>query len=473
MGFEARQLFFPQRLRKESLQKGQLLASLAESSASDFGVESDYYKISMMSPLRRLQQKTQVFPLDVKASSRSRLTHSLEVQAYARFIATAIINKSGAKLKPLTHQILRCVESSALIHDLGNPPFGHFGEVVIRSFLSELLNDQGLSCELRDGEKEDLCAFNGNAQGLRVLHTIHGLNLSFTQYLSTIKIPFTIAELLRGKGQGAGTHTYHSDFYSWAYGHTGVYLTEKPLLDAMREVRGTLNRHPFASIIEWADDLAYVLADLEDGFERGLVDRYDILHMCDKLARMSEMSRFEDILNHRLVADTFIHQPSEALFYLRDVIAQAYIEDLSSAVASNLELFCETGEPDFSQAACEGLTLVNLLHDYEQKKVYVNPAIESLELSGRAYLLGILQTCAKLLTEDVSTFQKELSGSGGDPFLKRVACRISRRYRETYFKACSLREHGEMYCRIRLILDYVSGMTDTYAEAEFHTITGL
>ncbi len=473
MSVETRALLLPQRLRKESLTRGQLLASLAAESAGDSGLEADYYKISMLPPLRRLQQKTQVFPLDVQASSRSRLTHSLEVQTYAHLIAAALVRKAPEAFAPIGTQLMRCVESGALVHDLGNPPFGHFGEQVIRDWVKELTAAKGLKLELLEGEKEDLCAFNGNAQGLRLLHTIYRLNLTFTQYCATLKVPFTIEELLNGQGQGAGTLGYHQDFYSWAHAHVGVYLSERPLLYAMREARGTLNRHPFATIIEWADDLAYVLADLEDAFERALISRYDILHMCDKLTRMPELAGFESLLNRRLVSDAFSQNPSEAMFYLRDVISEAYLEDLSSAVTVSLEEFCQTGAPDFSKLSGRGLTLVKLLQDYEQHQVYVKPAIESLEISGRAFLLGILSAYGRMLYEEREAFEQELDGRGGEPYLKRLADRIPGQLKETYRRGCALQEHSEMYCRIRLLLDYISGMTDTDAEAEFHLISGL
>ena len=331
---------------------------------------------------------------------------------------------------------------------------------------------KNIKSELGSGEKEDLCSFNGNAQGLRLSHSIQQLNLTFGQYASFMKVPFTVSELLSGQGTGQSSNGVRSDYYSWAYRNAGVYLCEKCLVDKIRECRGTKNRHPFVSIVEWADDLSYVLADLEDAFELGLIDRYDILHMCDKMKQMHELDSMSDLLSHRTVADIFIHEPSEALFYLRDVVANAYINDIAKATCSNIEQFIDQGEPDYSGGDYPGLTIVSMLHDYEKSKIYSCRDVERLEISGGAFLDGLLSAYEKLLYEDTETFQKELSGTGGDPLLKRLACRISRRHREAYIRACTLRDQSEMYARIRLILDYISGMTDTYAQAEYAMISG-
>ncbi|MBO6257926.1 MAG: dNTP triphosphohydrolase [Succinivibrio sp.] len=465
-------LFCPKRFREESLKKGQLLESLSKQIDSDFGLETDSYRTAMTAPVRRLQQKTQVFPLDVKASSRSRLTHSLEAQTYARLIALAIIRNCPELFARFEHQILLSVSTASVLHDIGNPPFGHFGEIVFRKWLSVITENSDIKSELGSGEKEDLCSFNGNAQGLRLSHSIQQLNLTFGQYASFMKVPFTVSELLSGQGTGQSSNGVRSDYYSWAYRNAGVYLCEKCLVDKIRECRGTKNRHPFVSIVEWADDLSYVLADLEDAFELGLIDRYDILHMCDKMKQMHELDSMSDLLSHRTVADIFIHEPSEALFYLRDVVANAYINDIAKATCSNIEQFIDQGEPDYSGGDYPGLTIVSMLHDYEKSKIYSCRDVERLEISGGAFLDGLLSAYEKLLYEDTETFQKELSGTGGDPLLKRLACRISRRHREAYIRACTLRDQSEMYARIRLILDYISGMTDTYAQAEYAMISG-
>src|SRR5574344_2496813 len=223
-------LFCSKRLRGDILSKGQTLFELSDSSFPSYGIESDRLKISMCSPLRRLQQKTQVFPLDVKAASRNRLTHSLEVQEYSRLIAFAMVKYANkTDLKPILPAMVSCLSNAALMHDIGNPPFGHFGESLIRDWLKKTVENRYISSEISLVEKDDLLTFNGNAQGLRLTHTIQNLNLTLGQYASVIKVPYTIKELLLGQGKGTSGNDIHGDFYSWSYSNAGVFLSEKYL----------------------------------------------------------------------------------------------------------------------------------------------------------------------------------------------------------------------------------------------------
>ena len=284
-------LFCASRIRADVLSKDQTLGFLNSDPLYNFGSEQDRLKISMCAPLRRLQQKTQVFPLDVKAASRNRLTHSLEVSEYSRLIAFAIVDAvKEVDLSPILRPMLNCLNNSSLIHDLGNPPFGHFGESLLRSWLKKIVNDQSISADLVKAEKDDLQTFNGNAQGLRLSHTIQDLNLTLGQYASVIKVPNTINELLLGHGKGFSANGIESDYYSWSYANAGVFLSEKDLLDAIREQCQRDLRHPFATIIEYSDDLAYVLADLEDAFDRGLINPHTILSLSKQLQSYPELS---------------------------------------------------------------------------------------------------------------------------------------------------------------------------------------
>lgn len=354
-------LFCAKRLRGDVLSKGQLSFSLSNFNLSsfneskvnsennsddkelnlfdsdDFGVEQDRLKFSLCAPLRRLQQKTQVFPLDVKAASRNRLTHSLEVAQYTRLISFAIAKKcKQAGFVSILRPMTSCLYTAALMHDLGNPPFGHFGESLIREWLKKTVENRHISSEIAMAEKDDLLTFNGNAQGLRLSFSIQDLNLTLGQYASVIKVPYTIKELLLGKGKGEAGNGIQGDFYSWSYANAGVFLSEKVLLDAIREECHRDTRHPFATIIEYSDDLAYVLADLEDAFDRGLIDRYVILKLCRQLDNYPELSELSKYLDTNEIEKRFLVNKTEALFYLRDVISEFYINDIATAISKIL-----------------------------------------------------------------------------------------------------------------------------------------
>ena len=186
-------------------------------------------RIVQCAPVRRLQQKTQVFPLDVKASVRSRLTHSLEVQQAGRQITRAILSRLPAGQLPET-PTLNLIEMACLLHDVGNPPFGHFGEAVIREWLAQTLDGlypQVLHSEPSSQWREELCPdllnFDGNAQSLRLVHSLQGLNLTLSQLAALIKYP-------------RGAYELHPDESAKA----GHFFSERDLMTRLREQLGLL-----------------------------------------------------------------------------------------------------------------------------------------------------------------------------------------------------------------------------------------
>ena len=465
-------LFCKDRFYEEKGTNSQLVSeSLSSCVDGDFCLESDRLRLAFAGPVRRLHQKTQVFPLDINAATRNRLTHSLETQAYARSIALNIVSKTNADIKDYDYPLILCVSNAALVHDLGNPPFGHFGEALIRRWLSHVVELPYVHAELNDVEREDIKAFNGNAQTIRQLHSLQHLNLTLGQLSALLKVPYTVSEILHGTGIGSELRPT-DNFFDWAYANAGVFLSEKPLLDAIRTKRGSMHRHPFASIVDWADELSYVLADLEDATTREVIGRYDIINLFAQIIAKPEFAVLKDTFAEEKLSMLYIHAPSSVLNYIRNVVSKLYVQDITDAVCDNFAAFINTGDADFSKRESYGIRLVNEIKNYEKTTIYTNHEIESLELSGASYIMGILSKFENLLGEDVGTFQKELAGRGGDPFLRRLARRITRRCCETYYKACMERRSSEMYARIRLIVDYVSGMSDTYAKHVFKVLSG-
>ncbi len=467
-------LFCAKRQRGDFFSEGPLLNELGSLTFSPYGIEQDRLKISVCAPLRRLQQKTQVFPLDVKAASRNRLTHSLEVSEYTRLIAYELVKKiKDCDLSGILSPMVSCLHNAAIIHDIGNPPFGHFGESLIREWLRKIVDSEPVRTEIAEYERDDLLTFNGNAQGLRLVHSIQELNLTLGQYASVIKVPYTVKELLLGKGKGESGNGIQGDFYSWSYSNAGVFLSEKNLLEAIREGCNRDTRHPFATIIEYSDDLAYVLADLEDAFDRNMVNKYMIIGLCEKISDYTELHELLEYLDPEKIRKLFKQSKSDALFYLRDVISYFYIRDFTNAIANNLGQFLETGEPDFSFGDYPGITVLKMLKNFEFSAVYNHFEVQTLDLSGASYIRGLFGAYENLLTQSSEDFSKELVAEGGEPFCKRIASRISRRHKEAYRRACTEHSLSEMYLRIRLLVDYISGMTDTFAASEYRVLNGI
>ena len=255
--------------------------------------ESDRGRIIHSAAIRRLQQKTQVFPLERNAAVRSRLTHSMEVQQTGRYITREILQRLKKQpgglqafgLEEFERGFESLVEMSCLLHDVGNPPFGHFGEAAINDWFREHLPEilpltpPGVSeasdnlIELQDIICQDLSHFEGNAQAIRLVHTILQLNLSYSQVACILK--YTAPAWWRGPKP--------QDF-SVLMKKPGFYLSEENYVADLRAATGMqeFHRFPLTYIMEAADDISYCIADLDDAVEKAIFDVDKLYHyLCD------------------------------------------------------------------------------------------------------------------------------------------------------------------------------------------------
>ena len=190
------------------------------------------------------------------------------------------------------------------------------------------------------------------------------------------------------------------------------------------------------------------------------------------MVNYTELEPLRELLNVNKVKSLFKSNKTEALFYLRDVVSMAFVDDVARAISNNLESFVETGEPDFSSGDYPGITALKLLKNFETINVYNHFEVQTLDLSGASYIKSLFGTYERLLLETKEDFFKELNAQGGDPFCMRIASRISRRHKGAYLKGLEQERFSEMYLRIRLLVDYISGMTDTFCESEFKILNG-
>lgn len=234
-----------------------------------YGLDEDRVQITLCAPLRHLQHKTQLFPLDVKASVRSRLTHCYEVSLYSKICISALVERLRF-LRPLMYEMMVCAENAALLHDIGRPPVGKFGEQILRQWIKEV-------CELYDHElsrrqQDDLKAFNAHAQGLRLAHSIYKLNLSLGQLSALMNTPKTYEELRQqGMTEEAARH------------NLGLFVSELPLRERILKSGLNTGRHPLSWLLEQCDDLAYILGDLDDAYDRGLLKDSEVLDLIENL----------------------------------------------------------------------------------------------------------------------------------------------------------------------------------------------
>ena len=246
--------------------------------------DDDFLSVISSQAFRRLQDKTQVFPLDKSDFVRTRLTHSLEVSTIARNLARMITANTSAHLPEdfkndpaLGRHIASIVASAGLLHDTGNPPFGHYGEEVIRDWFHRKFNDdsfrfrgKSIGAMLRTADPRmtaDFENFEGNAQGLRILSKAglregsHDVNLTYAVMNTLIKYPNPSTDFDK-KSPDVKRHKM------------GYYYAEREIMDKLctatgTKVDGQYVRHPLVYIMEAADDIAYATADLADSVKKG------------------------------------------------------------------------------------------------------------------------------------------------------------------------------------------------------------
>ncbi|WP_409422351.1 dGTPase [Pseudaeromonas sp. ZJS20] len=440
---------------------GRLIQARRDSGAAEetlwVATERDRARIVQSSPVRRLQQKTQVFALDVKASVRSRLTHSLEVQQAGRQLLRAIVDRQ-AWMQPLATPLQDLLEMACLLHDVGNPPFGHFGEAVCRHWLVSHLDElarQALPTPPSTqwpALRADLLAFDGNAQSLRLVHSLQQLDLTYSQLAALIKYPYPA-----GEGSKAGY------FYS-----------EAPLMARLQQALGLSDgvRHPLVYLMELADDISYCIADLEDAVDRRLLSQ----------ARLLAHLRDGECEPYLITLLTAAEQAPEGFF---PAFRRRLTEEL---VALASEGFVQQQSRLLAGEAVAGLLrdspaarVLARLKQVAREQVFSQREVEALELQGHAAIGGVLDHYACLLAMPAADFAAlALGGQSAHPLALRLYHRLPPRHLAAYCRALvetapdfALPAEREWYYRVRLIMDFVSGMTDTYVLEEYRLLRGI
>ncbi|HGW5508621.1 TPA: dGTPase [Citrobacter koseri] len=471
--------------------------------------ESDRGRIINSPAIRRLQQKTQVFPLERNAAVRTRLTHSMEVQQVGRYIAKEILSRlkelkllEQYGLDELTGPFESIVEMSCLMHDIGNPPFGHFGEAAINDWFRQRLHpadaeSQPLSDDrcavaalrLREGEeslndirrkvRQDLCHFEGNAQGIRLVHTLMRMNLTWAQVGGILK--YTRPAWWRG--ETPATHRYLMK-------KPGYYLSEAPYIERLRKelALAPYSRFPLTWIMEAADDISYCVADLEDAVEKRIFSVEQLYHhLYEAWGHHEKGSLFTQVVENaweksrsnslsRSTEDQFfMYLRVNTLNKLVPYAAQRFIDNLPQIFDGSFNHALLEDASSFSQ-------LLELYKNVAIKHVFSHPDVEQLELQGYRVISGLLEIYQPLLRMSLVDFRElvEKERVKRFPIESRLFQKLSTRHRLAYMEAVSKLSPEapeyptlEYYYRCRLIQDYISGMTDLYAWDEYRRLMAV
>jgi dGTPase len=450
--------------------------------------ESDRGRIINSAAVRRLQQKTQVFPLERNSAVRSRLTHSLEVQQVGRFIVQKIFGSLKTeklletyKLNGLERCLESVVEMSCLLHDVGNPPFGHFGEQAINDWFEQNFesmlpstNDKKLSLNVE--LKRDICHFEGNAQAIRLIHSLLQLNLTYCQ----------VAGILKYTRCGTDVKPEKGDSFSYLKKKVGYYHSEKAYVETLcKSLDMQVGcRHPASYIMEAADDISYCIADIEDAVEKDILD---VEKLCVVLLEESKSilasfgldeqdQTFEKIINKALdkYKEDGMCQVSEFFVLLRVGVIHPLATHATKRFISNID---DIYTGSFNAALLEDESIAHAISETLKKVavkyVFCDKEVESRELQGYKILSGLLDVYKPLLSLNKTDFNKVKQQDKSARLLdKRLFKKLPNKHLRAYDAV--INEHSsdedEFYYRCRLFQDYISGMTDQFAYDEYRAL---
>jgi len=460
----------------------------------EISIESDRGRILSAPALRRLQKRTQVFALELNASIRTRLTHSLEVSQNARFIAKTIFSKLKEEnlddygLNELENAFVSTAEMTSLLHDIGNPPFGHFAEQTINKWMKnnaiDILEEFKTGNEdlekLKKMLRKDICNYDGNAQAIRVITKLQRLNLSYTQILSVLKYT-------RGAFENK---PLKDDELSYLMKKPGFYYSEKDFVQKIQQSLHVKSGHrfPITYIMEAADDISYLTADLEDSVEKGILSLDDVYNLIKIECEKEDESYLLELIQKRY--EQAKKNDAPYVFNMFFTLIRAKI--LGDLVKYVVKIYIDNHEDIFNGKFNSALLeydknskyykAIKILQNISTKYIYQNKSVQTLELQGYAIVNGLLDQYKPLLELSSNDFAKLIKGEGIDCFISmRLIRRISSKQIVAYNNdVLKLNKENveefkilEWYHRVRLVIDYISGMTDDFALHEYKILTAL
>ena len=409
--------------------------------------QRDYDRLIFSAPFRRLQNKTQVFPLPGSVFVHNRLTHSLEVSCVGRSlgndVASQLLKKHPALADSHISEIGSIVSAACLAHDLGNPPFGHSGEKAISTYFSE---GQGMALkkELSPMEWDDLTHFEGNANAFRILtHQFEGRRkggfvMTYSTLASIVKYPFS--SQLAGKKSKFGFFLSEEADYQKIARELGIIQLSKPD-EPLRYAR-----HPLVYLVEAADDICYQMMDIEDAHKLKLLTHDETKGLYMLFFDEKRRKRIEEVC--RIVTDV-----NEQIAYLRSSVIGALIKECTRVFTENEEKIL-TGE-------FEGTLIMHICSPLKEaydncsaiafQRIYRSSDVLDIELAG----FRVISTLIDLMINAVRSPEKAYS--------QLLINRVSGQYNVNA---------PTLYGKIQAVLDYISGMTDVYALDLYRKIKG-
>ena len=410
---------------------------------SDF--ERDYDRLVFSSPFRRLQNKTQVFPLPGSIIVHNRLTHSLEVSCVGRSLANEVAKllRPRYATEPWADKLREAsdiVAAACLAHDLGNPPFGHSGEKTIGEFFAQG-KGRCLQERLTHEQWLDLIHFEGNANSFRTL--VHqfkgrrpgGFAMTYSMLASIVKYPYCSR-------------------FAGEKGKFGFFTTERPHFEKIADALGLIKldegrycRHPLVYLVEAADDICYQVMDIEDGHKLKIIGTDETIDLL--LSFYDEQERA-----HKLEVMGRVTDPNEKIVYLRSCVVGTLVQQCAQVFADH--------ERDILEGRFEGTLIEHLptliAQGYERcsavarERLYRAGYVVDVDLAGIRIINELLDRLLDAVLNPQLNFSKLL---------------LNKFPQQYDVQAPTLFE------KIQSVLDHVSAMTDLYALDLYRQLHGI
>jgi dGTPase len=410
----------------------------------------DYDRLIFSSAFRRLQNKTQVFPLPGSIFVHNRLTHSLEVasvgMSIGNDISRRVIQKRPELKDTLVEEIGTIVSAACLAHDLGNPPFGHSGEKAIQTFFSEGPG-QKIKSMVSSEFWDDITHFEGNANAFRILtHRFKGRRqggfvMTYSMLASIVKYPF--ASSLAGNHGKFGFFASETESYRKIADELGIFCKSapgKPLKYA---------RHPLVYMVEAADDICYEIMDIEDSHKLKILSFAETEHLL--------LSFFDEDIQQKIrqrIIDEELTDENEKVVYMRaSVIGKLENECVAAFLAHEEEILSGTFEGSLIDHISERQKKAyKECEKISYSKIYQSKPVLDIELSGYQIMATLMEVFIEAAVNPSRFYSKQL--------LRRVSSQYDI-------------ENENLEERIMAVIDYISGMTDIYALDIYQKINGI
>lgn len=403
--------------------------------------QRDYDRIIFSSSFRRLQNKTQVFPLPGRIFVHNRLTHSLEVASVGRSLGNEVWLKINEKRQNPIPDLSGIISAACLVHDLGNPPFGHSGEKVISAFFKEH-PDEEFRKGFSDAEWNDLTNFEGNANAFRLLtHQFEGKRsggfvMTYATLAATVKYPYNSSV---NEGQKYGFFQSEKSTYEKIANDLGLVELEHG--------KGVYARHPLVYLVEAADDICYQIMDIEDAHKLGILTTEQTFDLFFDFFNDEKQAHFKKTLER-------VGDKNEQVSYLRASVIGALVEACSN-------LFVENEEAILA-GTYTGSLIKNMDNSIGEayrrcskvavRQIYSSPEVVEIEIAGYKILNTLMEVFVEAVRNPTRFYSKQL--------LSRIPSQFAVKDVSPY----------EM---MQGVIDFVSGMTDVYALDLYRKITGI